>query len=124
MTEICHKGSFLMGTIIYLMWSRTTFYFSYRISLHINVMESVTQMCIYSGLTGTMLSSALSKNTTHGNKRWANDNGWVCWQHVIVGLLTLTQHWSNTTDSTVEVLLLANGWLYNYGPTVDSELWD
>ena len=34
-------------------------------------------------------------------------NGWSCGRHVIVRVLTLTQHWSNTKDSTVEVLLLA-----------------
>ena len=34
-------------------------------------------------------------------------NGWGCWQHVIVGVLTLAQHWTNTKVSTVEVLLLA-----------------
>ena len=34
-------------------------------------------------------------------------NGWSCWQHVIDGVLTLTQHWTNTKVSTVEVLLLA-----------------
>ena len=50
-------------------------------------------------------------------------NGWSCWQHVIVGVLTLAQHWSNTKVSTVEVQLLAQRWNFNYVPTVDFELW-
>ena len=44
-----------------------------------------------------------------------------CWQHVIVGVLTLAQHWSNSKVSTVEVLLLAQRRLYNYATTVDFE---
>ena len=42
---------------------------------------------------------------------------------VIVGVLTLAQHWTNTKVSTVEVLLLAQRWNFNYAPTVDFELW-
>ena len=30
-------------------------------------------------------------------------NGWSCWQRIIVGVLTLAQHGSNTKVSTVEV---------------------
>ena len=34
-------------------------------------------------------------------------NGLSCGRHVIVRVLALTQHWSSTKVSTVEVLLLA-----------------
>ena len=50
-------------------------------------------------------------------------NGWSCWQHVIVGVLTLAQHWTNTKVITVEVLLLAQRRNFNYAPMVDFELW-
>ena len=46
------------------------------------------------------------------------DKGWSCWQHVIVGVLTLAL---NTKVATVEVLFLAQPWSYNYAPTVDFE---
>ena len=45
-------------------------------------------------------------------------NGWSCWQHVIVGVLTLAQHGTNTQVSTVEVRLLAQRWNFKYAPTV------
>ena len=41
---------------------------------------------------------------------------------LIVGVLTLAQHWTNSKISTVEVLLLAQRWNFNYAPTVDFEL--
>ena len=47
--------------------------------------------------------------------------GWSCWQYDIVGVLTLAQHWSNTTVSTVKELLLAQRWFCNYAPTVGFE---
>ena len=43
-------------------------------------------------------------------------NAWGGWEIVIVGMLTLAKK-----VSTVEVLLLAQRWAYNYAPTVDFE---
>ena len=40
-----------------------------------------------------------------------------CWQQVIVELLTLAQHWSNTKVSTIVVLLLIQRWQYNDAAT-------
>ena len=45
-------------------------------------------------------------------------NGLICWQPVIVGVLTMAQLWSNTDVSTVVVLLLSQCKPYNYAPTV------
>ena len=36
--------------------------------------------------------------------------GGSCWQHVVVGVLKLAEHWSNTKVSTVDWLLLAQPW--------------
>ena len=44
-------------------------------------------------------------------------NGWSCWQHVIVSVLTLAQHWTNTQVSTVEVR-----WP-KVGPTTTHQRW-
>ena len=45
------------------------------------------------------------------------DQRWVM-VGVIVGVLTLAQHWTNTKVSTVEVLLLAQRWNFNYAPYI------
>ena len=45
-------------------------------------------------------------------------NGLICWQPVIVGVLTMAQLWTNTDVSTVVVLLLSQCKPYNYAPTV------
>ena len=50
-------------------------------------------------------------------------NGWSCWQRVIVGVLTLPQHSTNTKVSTVDSLFLVRRWNFNYAPTVDFVLW-
>ena len=55
------------------------------------------------------------------SNRWANVGQYIV--GVVGNTLTLAQHWSNTKDSTVEVLFLVQRWLYNYAPTVDFELW-
>ena len=45
--------------------------------------------------------------TQIASNRWANVGYRSCRQHVIVGVMTLAQQWTNTKVSTVEVLLLA-----------------
>ena len=53
-------------------------------------------------------------------KRWlALGNGGRSWKHVNIGVLTF----SNTKFATVNALLLAQRWPYNYAPTVDFEYW-